>query len=59
MQCLEKRRRTFSEIIMSVRCKVCNASMIKYADSIITSDNWECQSCGNLLDGNGCIVTLN
>ncbi len=44
---------------MSIRCKVCNASKIQCNEPINSSVNWECQSCGNLLDVNGCVVTLN
>ena len=44
---------------MSIRCKVCNASKITNADQINPNVNWECQSCGNLLDANGNIVTSN
>jgi ribosomal protein L37AE/L43A len=44
---------------MSIRCKVCNASKISNAEQITPNTNWECQSCGNLLDTNGYIVTPN
>lgn len=43
---------------MSIRCKVCNASKITN-NQIIHDINWECQSCGNLLDANGYIVSSN
>ena len=43
---------------MSIRCKVCNASKIM-TDKINSNISWECQSCGNLLDVNGCIATSN
>jgi transposase len=42
---------------MSIRCKVCNASKIQDATKIIPDVNWECPSCGNLLDFNGYIAT--
>ncbi len=45
--------------IMSIRCKVCNASKITNSDKTISNVNWECQTCGNLLDANGYIVTSN
>ena len=45
--------------IMSIRCKVCNASKIVSTDPINPNINWECQSCGNLLDVNGFIVASN
>jgi len=44
---------------MSIRCKVCNASKIVSTDPVNLNINWECQSCGNLLDVNGYIVTSN
>lgn len=42
---------------MSIRCKVCNASKITNTVQITSDINWECQSCGNLLDAHGFIVT--
>ena len=44
---------------MSIRCKVCNASKIVSTDPINPIINWECQSCGNLLDVNGYVVASN
>ena len=45
--------------IMSIRCKVCNASKIVSTDKVNPSINWECPSCGNLLDVNGYIISSN
>ena len=41
---------------MSIRCKVCNTtrSNLDQAKSDIT---WTCQTCGNMLDVDGRIVT--
>lgn len=44
---------------MTIRCKVCNASKITNADKKNPNVNWECPSCGNMLDANGYIVTSN
>ncbi len=44
---------------MSIRCKVCNASKIAGTDQSSPDAGWECPSCGNLLDANGHISTLN
>ena len=43
--------------IMSVRCKVCNASKISNTEQKNYSINWECQTCGNVLDIDGNIAT--
>ena len=32
--------------------------MISNIDQINSNVNWECQTCGNLLDANGYLVTL-
>ena len=41
---------------MTIRCKVCNASKIVNTDSINDDDEWECNTCGNLLDAHGKII---
>jgi ribosomal protein S27E len=43
---------------MSLRCKVCNALKITHTDDL-TDVNWECQSCGNILDANGHVIASN
>ena len=45
--------------IMSLRCKVCNASKITHTEDITPDVNWECQSCGNMLDAKGHVITSN
>jgi len=45
--------------IMSIRCKVCNATKITVNNNLNCDVNWECQTCGNILDVNGCIVASN
>ena len=42
---------------MSVRCKVCNATKI-VTTKTNSNVNWECQTCGNTVDANGNIVSL-
>ena len=51
---LEKNKSKTSGIKMSLRCKVCNAS----SDTNLISCNgeWECQTCGNILDVNGNVI---
>ena len=44
---------------MPIHCKVCNTSKITKIDQINPNINWECQTCGNLLDARGYIVTSN
>ena len=39
---------------MSARCKVCNALRVANTDN--TNDNWECQTCGNLIDIHGNVI---
>ena len=41
---------------MSMRCKVCNTSRIT-GNQINSDAKWECETCGNLLDANGYVVT--
>ena len=36
---------------MSLRCKVCNTS--SDTNQISCNGEWECQTCGNILDVNG------
>ncbi|MDH3656641.1 MAG: hypothetical protein OEM77_00685 [Nitrosopumilus sp.] len=43
--------------MMSIRCKVCNSSKIANSDQRNSDVNWECQTCGNLIDDDGNIVT--
>ena len=43
--------------MMSIRCKVCNSSKIVNSDQRNSGVNWECQTCGNLIDDDGNIVT--
>ncbi|MDH3502072.1 MAG: hypothetical protein OEL69_06165 [Nitrosopumilus sp.] len=42
---------------MSIRCKVCNSSKIANPDQKNSDVNWDCHTCGNLIDGDGHIVT--
>ena len=42
--------------MMSIRCKVCNASKVTNASNINDDDKWECATCGNLLDARGKIA---
>jgi hypothetical protein len=44
--------------MMSIRCKVCNSSKIANSDQKNSDVNWECQTCGNLIDDEGNVVTL-
>jgi transcription elongation factor Elf1 len=44
--------------MMSMRCKVCNTSKISNADIVNSNVTWECQNCGNILDANGRIATV-
>jgi len=46
-------------IKMSVRCRVCNTARGIDPSQIATEGGWECQICGNLLDGEGCIKAKN
>jgi hypothetical protein len=57
--CGKKKQHINWNKIMSIRCKVCNASKITNPDQINPNINWECLTCGNLLDVNGYIVTSN
>jgi len=43
---------------MSIHCKVCNTLKIPNIDKLNSNTTWECQTCGNLLDVNGYVVTL-
>ena len=43
---------------MTMRCKVCNTSKSVKIDQTNSNVNWECQTCGNLLDVNGNVITL-
>jgi hypothetical protein len=43
---------------MSMRCKVCNTSRITNSDQTSSDAKWECQTCGNLLDASGNVVTV-
>lgn len=45
--------------IMSIRCKVCNSTKINVNNKLNSDVNWECQTCGNVLDVNGCVVASN
>ena len=42
---------------MSIKCKVCNTSKIIKNNQSDNDDNWECQTCGNLLDSNGYVTS--
>ena len=42
---------------MSLRCKVCNSSKITDAEQEKSGINWECQTCGNVIDNDGNVVT--
>ena len=41
---------------MSVKCKVCNTSKITKNIQDNNDDNWECQTCGNMLDSTGHVL---
>ncbi|MGY5150605.1 MAG: hypothetical protein ACW9W3_11165 [Candidatus Nitrosopumilus sp. bin_68KS] len=43
---------------MSLRCKVCNTSSGISTDQTSCNGEWECQTCGNILDMNGHVSTL-
>ncbi|MFB5602712.1 MAG: hypothetical protein ACE5Q8_07520 [Nitrosopumilus sp.] len=43
--------------IVSIKCKVCNTSRNIKNIQADNSDNWECQTCGNLLDSNGHVTS--
>jgi transcription elongation factor Elf1 len=45
--------------IMSIRCKVCNASKIINIDKMDSNVRWECQICGNMLDVDGYVISSN
>ncbi len=45
--------------IMSIRCKVCNTSKIIPNDKVNSNVKWECQTCGNVLDMNGHVISSN
>ena len=45
--------------IMSIRCKVCNSTKINVNNKLNSDVYWECQTCGNVLDVNGCVVASN
>lgn len=45
--------------IMSIRCKVCNSAKINVNNKLHSDVNWECQTCGNVLDVNGYVVASN
>lgn len=40
---------------MSIRCKVCNASKVTI-NQAESSDKWECETCGNILDTQGRVI---
>ena len=42
---------------MSIRCKVCNSSKISNTEQEKSDMNWECQTCGNVIDNHGNVVT--
>jgi hypothetical protein len=42
---------------MSIKCKVCNTSKIIKNIQTYDDDNWECQTCGNLLDSHGHVTS--
>jgi len=44
--------------IMSLRCKVCNTSGGINANQISCNGEWECQTCGNILDVDGNVSSL-
>ncbi|MDH3341176.1 MAG: hypothetical protein OEL84_07815 [Nitrosopumilus sp.] len=43
---------------MSLRCKVCNTSGGINANQISCNGEWECQTCGNILDVDGNVSSL-
>jgi len=43
---------------MSIRCKVCNTPKILNVSKLKSNTTWECQTCGNQLDAEGHVVTL-
>jgi len=44
---------------MSIHCKVCNASKIINNDKMDPNVRWECQTCGNILDVDGYVISSN
>ncbi len=44
--------------IMSIRCKVCNTSKI-ITNKVNSNVGWECQTCGNVLDVDGHVISSN
>ncbi len=42
---------------MSTRCKVCNTSKDIKNIQADNDDKWECQTCGNLLDAQGYVLS--
>jgi ribosomal protein S27E len=44
--------------IMSIRCKVCNTSKI-ITNQVNSNVRWECQTCGNVLDVDGHVISSN
>ncbi len=43
---------------MSLRCKVCNTSSSISVEQTSCNGEWECQTCGNILDINGHVKNL-
>ena len=43
---------------MSIHCKVCNTLKNPNGGKLNSNTTWECQTCGNLVDANGHIITL-
>ena len=52
-----KKDRPLTERKTSMRCKVCNALKILNADKLNSNSNWECETCGNLIDATGHVVS--
>jgi hypothetical protein len=50
-----KRIRSYQLEIMSMRCKVCNTSSSISANQTSCNGEWECKTCGNLLNSQGYI----
>lgn len=55
------KKKSFSDCnnIMSIRCKVCNTSKNIANDKINSNVNWECQTCGNVIDVDGHVISSN
>lgn len=53
---VREHEKTHLNKIISIRCKVCNATKIQNSDQMNSNEKWECKTCGNVLDGNGHVI---